>query len=142
MTALVCDTSGLLAALDTADPDHKRTRAALEAHDGPLLLPTLELAELDYLLRRRLGAEAVWALAEDVAGGAYELVGLSAADVEACVALDGGYADLGIGLTDASLVVAAHHACTRSLLTLDERHFRAVRPLEGGVFRLLPADAA
>jgi predicted nucleic acid-binding protein len=30
---------------------------------------------------------------------------------------------------------------TRRILTFDERHFRAVRPLQGGVLTLLPADS-
>jgi hypothetical protein len=30
---------------------------------------------------------------------------------------------------------------TRRLLTFDERHFRAVTPLQGGAFELLPADS-
>jgi hypothetical protein len=29
---------------------------------------------------------------------------------------------------------------TRRILTFDQRHFRAVRPIHGGVFTLLPAD--
>jgi hypothetical protein len=55
--------------------------------------------------------------------------------------VDRAYAGLGLGLTYASLVVLARRAGMRSLLTLDERHFRAVSPLQGGAFRLLPADA-
>lgn len=58
----------------------------------------------------------------------------------ASLILDRQYADLGLGLTDASLIVLAHRVRTRSLLMLDERHFRAVRPLQGGVLTLLPAD--
>lgn len=30
---------------------------------------------------------------------------------------------------------------TKRLLTFDERRFRAIRPLDGGAFELLPADA-
>jgi len=36
-------------------------------------------------------------------------------------------------------VLAARHRTTE-VLSLDERHLRAVRPLDGGAFRLLPAD--
>jgi hypothetical protein len=48
-----------------------------------------------------------------------------------------------IGLTDASLVVLAERLGTTDIATLDERHFRTLRPLAGGVdaFRLLPADS-
>ena len=140
MTALVCDTSGLLAALDRSDPQHARCVTALAAHDGPLVLSPLVLAELDHLVRRRLGDLSARQLAEDVALGAYDLAPLDGADIHACLQLDLLSADLRLGLTDASLVVLADRVGTLDLLTLDERHFRAVRPLQGEAFRLWPAD--
>jgi predicted nucleic acid-binding protein len=52
------------------------------------------------------------------------------------------HADSALGLADASLVALAEQLGTLSIATLDERHFRAVRPRAGGkAFRLLPADA-
>ena len=50
------------------------------------------------------------------------------------------YPDLDLGLADASLVVLAERFGTRDVLTLDERHFRALRDGRGRSFRLLPAD--
>ena len=45
------------------------------------------------------------------------------------------------GLAGASVVVlAAQHVTTR-VLTLDLRHFRAMEPIQGGHFTILPADA-
>src|SRR5438477_777419 len=58
------------------------------------------------------------------------------------IALIGRSSDLRIGLADASLLVLAAKAGPTRLRTLDERHFRAVRPLRGRAFTLLPADAA
>lgn len=138
--ALVCDTSGLLAALDRSDPDHLACVGALERHRGPLVLSPLVLAELDHLARARLGVDAARSVAEDVARGAYDLAALTSGDVADCLELDRAYGDLQIGLADASLVVLARRLGSRVLLTLDERHFRAVRPLQGGAFTLLPAD--
>jgi hypothetical protein len=52
------------------------------------------------------------------------------------------YADLGVGLADASLVALAARLNTVSIATFDQRHFRAMRPTAGGdAFRLLPLDA-
>jgi uncharacterized protein len=48
--------------------------------------------------------------------------------------------DLRIGLADASVAVIAAEARTTRLLSLDERHFRPMRPLWGDAFTLLPAD--
>ena len=50
------------------------------------------------------------------------------------------YADLAIGLADASIVVLAGRYGLRDVLTLDERHFRTLRLPDGRRFRLLPAD--
>lgn len=47
-----------------------------------------------------------------------------------------------IGLADASLISLSARLGTTRVATLDERHFRVVRPLTGeAAFALLPADA-
>lgn len=50
------------------------------------------------------------------------------------------YADLGIGLADASVVVIANRNRTLDLLCTDQRHFRALRGVGGRPFRLRPFD--
>jgi len=55
--------------------------------------------------------------------------------------LDIRYSDLGLGLADCSIMVLAERYETRRLLSFDERHFRAVAPLQGGSFEFLPADS-
>src|SRR5439155_459685 len=52
------------------------------------------------------------------------------------------YADLGLGLADASIAVLAERNACSDVLTLDQRHFRVVQGPDGRPFRLLPADAA
>jgi hypothetical protein len=51
------------------------------------------------------------------------------------------YSDLRIGLAAASILVLAARYGTTRVLTLDERHFRAMRPLHADAFTILPADA-
>ena len=46
-----------------------------------------------------------------------------------------------IGLAEASIVVLAGRYGTERVLTLDERHFRALRTPAGERFTILPADA-
>jgi predicted nucleic acid-binding protein len=50
------------------------------------------------------------------------------------------YRDLEVGIADASLVALAARHHTRRICTVDERCFRAMSPLQGGSFHLLPAD--
>jgi uncharacterized protein len=52
-----------------------------------------------------------------------------------------GYRDGYVGITDAANVVLADRYRTTRLLTLDQRHFRVLRPLWGAnSFTLLPLD--
>jgi hypothetical protein len=51
------------------------------------------------------------------------------------------YGDLNLGLADGAVVATAERLKTRRILTVDERHFRAVRAADGKPFTLLPADA-
>ena len=137
---IVLDTSGLLAALDADQRHHQRAREVLAGDPGPLLLSPFVLAELDYLLLERVGLEAERALLDEVAGGAYDLVAFGSAEVAEAAELIGRYGELRIGLADASVAVIAAAARTTRLLTLDERHFRPMRPLWGEAFTVLPAD--
>lgn len=50
------------------------------------------------------------------------------------------YKDLALGLADVSILLLARRYRTRRVLTFDERAFRAVAPLQGGAFTLLPAE--
>jgi predicted nucleic acid-binding protein len=82
------------------------------------------------------------ALLEEVVAGAYQLEVFSADDIaEASAILDRCEA-LGLELAGASIVVLARRHATADVLTLDERHFRAVGGPGGRPFRVLPRDAA
>jgi predicted nucleic acid-binding protein len=137
---LVVDTSGLLAALAADQRLHASARRALAEEVGDLVLSPFVLAELDYLVTRELGTDASLELLSDVARGAYALAGFGDEDVAVALEVIDRYRDLGIGLADASLVVLAEREGTRRILTLDERHFRALRASDGRPFVLLPAD--
>lgn len=138
---IVLDTSGLLAALDGSQSRHAAAAAALRAAAGPRLLSPFVLAELDSLLSTRVSTPVARTFLDEVAGGAYQLEPFSSDDVAAAGAVLDRYADLDLGLADASIVVLAErHGCS-DVLTLDERHFRAISGPRRRPFRLLPADA-
>ena len=88
----------------------------------------------------RLSDGSGLALLDEVARGVYELAPMLAEDIGAAQELVARYRDLDIGVADASLVVLADRHGSREILTLDERHFRAIRHPDGGSFQLLPAD--
>jgi predicted nucleic acid-binding protein len=137
---ILLDTSGLLAAIDGSQRQHVRAAAAVRASAGPLLLSPFILAELDYLLTTRVSQDAAVALLDQVAAGAYRLEPMAADDIARASEIVLQYRDLQLGLADASLVVLAERHHTLDVLTLDERHFRAITGPGGRPFRILPAD--
>ena len=76
----------------------------------------------------------------NLSAGRFTVACLEREDYATISDLDARYANLELGLADCALVVLARRCKTTRLLSFDERHFRAVRPLQGGVFTILPAD--
>lgn len=138
---IVVDTSIAVAYMNAGDDHHAAVAEWLDGADDDLATTPLIVAEVDHLVGARGGPAARRALHRDLVAGAY-LVEWWPGAITAVVKIAERYADAGLGLADASLVALAERLGTIDIATLDERHFRAVRPLAGGkAFRLLPADA-
>ena len=132
----VVDTGPLYAVADVDDRDHVRCRRVLETPEYRLVIPAWVVAEATYLIGTRLGAKAE----------ASFLRGLGVLDVEAPAREDYAriadlverYADFPLGGTDASVVALAERLGTDLVITLDRKHFGAVRPRHASALRLLP----
>ncbi len=139
---IVVDASVAYALLDVRDNGFAAARAWYAADPGDLITTPLVLCEVDHLARRHLGARAGSSFRADVAAGGYHVAWWGSA-TEDCVRVAERYADLGVSLTDASLVALAARLETISIATFDERHFRAMQPLTGEpAFTVLPLDAS
>lgn len=138
---IVLDTSVAFALLRRGDDHHERVLAWFETVDEPLATTPLALTEIDHLLLHSGGPEVVRAWYEDLIAGAYAVEWWAAALAETLSVAERN-ASLPLGLADASLVALAARLGTTRIATLDERHFRIVKPLTGEpAFVLLPADA-
>jgi predicted nucleic acid-binding protein len=137
---IVLGTSVLYALLDGRDTRHGEAAAWYEASREDLATTPLVVAELDHLAGARAGRVAQQAARADLAGGAYDVEWWASAAKEA-VEVAESYADLGVSLTDASLVALCARLGTERIATFDGRHFRAMLPLtDEAAFVLLPAD--
>lgn len=136
--ALICDAGPLLAALDAADPDHDRCARLLTESDEDLVVPALVLAELDDWCGRRLPPEAWLIFLDDVLAGVYRVEAPSGVDLGRCRDLQANYADLALGVVDASIVALAERLAEPKIATLDQRHFRAVRPAHVAALEIRP----
>jgi uncharacterized protein len=132
----IVDAGALYAGVDADDEEHGRCRDVLQRNDLEFVVPALVVAEVTYLLGRRLGAATEAAF----------LRGLSTIEVEAPSVEDWAtiadlvekYSDFPLGGTDASVAVLAERLGTDLIVTLDRRHFAAIRTNTGRPFRLLP----
>ena len=138
--ALIVDASALYAQADADEPQHTAVAEALRSERGLLVTTELAIAEADYLILTRLGIDVELTFLDDLVSGTFSVECLSPHDLEAARDIVAQYRDLRLGLADASLVVLAYRFDTTRIVTLDERGFRAITPLGGGSFTLLPAD--
>jgi uncharacterized protein len=136
--ALVLDTSVLLAALDSADPDHGRCAELIGETSENLVVPALVLSELACWCQERLTVEIWLAFLEDVLAGAYGVESPTHGDLERCAELQRSYADLKVGVVDASVLAVVERLGEPKLATLDHRHFPTMRPRHVEALELLP----
>lgn len=135
---MIVDTSALLAYFDSSEPDHRAVSRVIDGATEPLVVSPFVVAELDYLVGSRLGVQAETQALAELAGGAWDLAAFGADDLARARSVIERYADQAIGVADASNVVLAARHGTRTIATLDRRHFGVVRPLDGGRFRIMP----
>lgn len=135
MLAIV-DTGPLYAVADADDDEHQQCLAVLERPDFDLVVPALVVAEATYLIGRRLGARAEAGFLRGL--HVLEVEAPSAADWAAIAELVERYADFPLGGTDASVAVLADRLGTDLIISLDRRHFAALRSASDGSYRLLP----
>jgi predicted nucleic acid-binding protein len=136
--AILLDTSAIVAAADRADLNHAAALAWFRRADEPLLLGALNLAELDTLLQRELGAEASLALVRSITGGAIRLVAPTVADLTRAASLLEAVGEQRPRLTDAVLVAIAERLGVRRIATFDRRPIAVFRPRHVRSFDLEP----
>ncbi|WP_107658378.1 PIN domain-containing protein [Nocardia suismassiliense] len=141
---VIGDTSGLVAAFNTAGPDHEGARAALAEAALTVVCP-LVLLEIEHIVTRDFdwstaGVINDWLLAQEPLGRV-AAPSLPSGHLRKARMVQERYADLRLDLTDAVNVVLAAEYETDVILTLDRKDFRAIRPLTGAAaFRVLPDD--
>jgi hypothetical protein len=103
-----------------------------------LVISPYVIAELDHLVATRVGADAELAVLQELSSGAWALADFGAAELKQAAGIVKKYRDQRIGIADASNVVLADENQTRTIVTLDRRHFEVLRPVGGGRFTVVP----
>lgn len=132
----IADAGPLYAAANGDDPDHEASLAALDRPDIHYVIPTLVVAEVTYFIATRLGAKAEARFLQSLEGLDVEAPALG--DWSRMAELVERYSDFPLGGTDASVIAIAERLKARTIITLDRRHFGAVKPAHCDHFELLP----
>lgn len=90
------------------------------------------------IARYDFGAAAEAAFLRSFSNGDLMVADLVTDDFERMAQLVERYADFPLGGSDASVVAIAERRSITTILTIDRRHFAAVRPNHIGSFELLP----
>jgi len=135
---VIVDAGPLYAAAATSDRNHQPSVDLLVAAPRPLLVPALVVTEVAYLLGDRIGAHAELAFARSLADGELLVEPVLDADWRRIADLTEQYADLPLGIVDASVVALAERRELDVIATLDHRHFATVRPRHIEAFTLVP----
>jgi predicted nucleic acid-binding protein len=102
------------------------------------IIPATVLVELDHFIRQRLHAVAHAGFLRDITDGAYFVEELRREDYTRVRQICATYSDADIGLVDASIVAIAERLNEPKIATMDQRHFRMIRPRHVDAFELLP----
>lgn len=135
---VVADTGALYALVDTSDAWHSRVITWWRSNSSAIVVPITVLPEICYLLQTRIGPAAELAFVQAVAEEEFTMESVEPEDLVRAASLIHEYADLPLGLVDASIVAVAERLDTRDILTTDRRHFSVVRPRHARSFTLLP----
>ena len=136
---IVCDTGPLVAAADRDDAHHEAITLTLDELREPLVVPAPVVVEVCWLLERNLGAAAESAFLAASAAGELAIEEPTPADYDRMASLVETYADLPLGMVDASVVAVAERLSITRILTINRRDFSVVRPTHVAAFELLPA---
>lgn len=137
---LIVDTAPIVALSERRAPRRGTVRRQLLRERGDLIVSAQITAEIDYFMTERCGEAAALNFARDLASANYRVECLTNDEYRVIHRLMQQYRDLAPGLADLSIVVLAYRFNTTRILTFDQKHFRAMKPLQGGSFTLLPLD--
>lgn len=135
----IVDSGPLIAVANQADPDHSSCLELLQSPGYELVVPTLCIAEVAYVLQSRHGSAVELRFLRGL--GAFDVQAPTREDWLRIAEIVEQYRSFPLGTVDASIVALAERLETDLILTLDHRHFRAVRPRHADYFTLLPQGA-
>lgn len=134
----VVDSGPLYASVNRSDADHAVCAEVLSRPDLTLVIPSLVIAEVCHFIGTRMGPRTEATFLRELS--TLEIEWPRATDLVRMAELVTRYADFPLGGTDAFVIAVAERLKTDLVITLDRRHFAAVKPRHCKRLRLLPEE--
>lgn len=135
---IVADTGVFVAAADADDDHHEACAALLVERGSEFIVPSSVVVEVCWMLDRTFGPHAEAAFLRTVGLGELSVESLTIEDYTRIGELVATYADLRLGMVDASVVAVAERLEVATLATVNRRDFVVVRPRHLDAFVLVP----
>jgi predicted nucleic acid-binding protein len=135
---IVVDSGVLIAAADADDRHHHACVQLFEERGEEFVVPAGVVIEVCWMLGRHVSVDLEAELLASIADGELSVLALDRGDYGRAAELVSTYADLPLGVVDASVVAIAERLGATEVATLDHRHFSVVRPRHAPAFTLLP----
>jgi predicted nucleic acid-binding protein len=102
------------------------------------MVPVTVLPEAAYLIYSRLGHHVMREYVRQMTGPNWAIEALQDRDLDRTLEILEKYRDNDLDFVDATLVAIAERLNITRVLTLDQRHFRVIRPSHCPAFEILP----
>jgi len=126
--------------MNRKDEAHRLAAMLIDMSGRDLIIPDPVIVEVDHLARQQVGHEQTRLFLAALAAGTYTRGTMTPTLFAEAVAIDKRYADLHLGLADAS-VMAIAATTGHPILTFDFTDFRAAPPRSGGSWPLVIDEA-
>ena len=123
---------------DPREKSHLELRKIAQSRKQELIISPYVVAEFDYMISKANSADFSLRALNNLLIAPFELVQLTTADFITATEVMAKYQDLNIGITDASLIALAARFETSKIMTLDRRHFSAMKLLSGKPVQMIP----
>lgn len=127
---VVVDAAPVVSIATLDHPLALQTLAFLESTDERLVMPAPVTAEIDFLLRSRIGPDGNLPFLRDLAAGLFEVACLDQSEYGLIAGMNERYREISAGLADLAVVALAARYNTTRVLTFDQRHFRTLLPFD------------
>lgn len=136
--AAIIDTSFLVSLTNPKEQSHEVCATLARTLPDRFLVPYIILPEATYLINKQQGHPIMLQFIRRMMLPAWNFEALQSVDfARASVILD-TYHDMDLDFADAAIVAIAERLNIQRVLTLDQRHFRVIRPAHCAAFEILP----